>query len=192
MLKFIQTDSDNENLISSIMDIKDIADFMNKSTATEINSLLIQSNSNSKKNEISQSNFINKLLPMMFYEYFNKTNFAFGDQCISVIRKILEVSLQANDLSKPHLEIYVKIYLVLSSNQRGRYFAIVEMLKSFDNECKNSEILNKSEFSFDLIENILSDFIINEKEYERKEMVLFYEELSNFVLRNNLLGNLKK
>lgn len=193
MLKFISTDSDDNCLNSSLPEIKDIDDFLNKKSAKEIVNYISSKFEGMNTKEKSASNFINKILPMMFFEHLNKNRFSFGENTKAIIEKILEVSLEANELNNSHLENFVKFYFIISSNVRGRYFLIIKFLNFLNKESSgNKNFLNSVEFKFEDVENMLSDFLINEKTNERKEMVLFYEELSTFIFRNQLFENLNR
>ena len=192
MLKFVSTDSNNNCLSSSLAEIKDIDEFLNKNSAKEIYDYLNNQWENSNKKDKSSSNFINKILPMMFFEHTNKNNFSFGDSSKANIEKILEVSILVNELSYSHIEIFLKLYFILSSNNRGRYFLIFKFFSYLNKESKDSDFLAKIEFKFEAIENMLSDFFMNDKSYERKEMILFYEEFSLFIVKNKLFENMKK
>ena len=190
MLKFISTDSDNNNcLSSSLTEIKDIDEFLNEKSAKEIFDYI---NENSNKKDKSSSNFFNKILPMMFFEHTNKNNYSFGDSSKAIIDKILEVSILANELSYCHIENFVKLYFILSSNHKGRYFIVFKFLNYLNKESNNSDFLSHVDFKFEAIENMLTDFLISDKSYERKEMVLFYEEFSLFIVKNKLFEDLKK
>jgi hypothetical protein len=199
MLKFISLDSDeNKCLSSSLPEIKDIDEFLNKKTSKEIHEFIINklddSNKKEKETEKSKTNFLNKILPMIFYEYLAKNNFSFGDNTKETIEKILDVSILANS-NKPnssHVKNFVKLYFIISSNIRGRYFLISKFLNFLNKESNNENFLINIEFKFDVIENMLSDFLLNEKEYERKEMIMFYENFSLFIYRNKLFECLNK
>ena len=199
MLKFISLDSDeNKCLFSSLPEIKDIDEFFNKKTADEIHEFIINklddSNKKEKETEKTRTNFLNKILPMMFYQHSTKNNFSFLDSTKEIIEKILQVSILANsnESNLCHVKNFVKLYFIISSNIRGRYFLISKFLNFLNKQSDNQNFLSDIEFKFDLIENMLSDFLMNEKDYERKEMVMIYEDLSLFIFRNKLFECLNK
>jgi len=193
MLKFFSTDSDdNKSLSTSFPEIKDIDEFLNKKSAKEIQEFLNNKFEDLNKKEKSSTNFANKILPMMFYEHFTKNNFSFGDSTKEIIDKIVEISILVNEKNSFHIENFVKLYFIMSSNIKGRYFLISKFLNFLNEESKNEKYLSAIEFNFDIVENMFSDFLLNEKVYERKEIILFYEEFAMFIYKNKLFECLKR
>jgi hypothetical protein len=192
MLKFISTDSEGNNCYSSLLpEIKNIDDFLTNKSAKEIYDYInekLEDNSNKKSSAI----FVNKILPMLFFELTNKNNFAFGDSTKAIIDKILEVSILANEINSSHIENFLKFYSILANNIKGRHFLIIKFFNFLNKNYSNVNLLSEIEFKFDLIENMISDFLINDKSYERKEMDLFYDEFSLFIYNNKLFEFLQK
>lgn len=194
MLKFISTDIDGKSLLSSALkDKENLEEFISKSSAEEIQAHLESVSERSAKKEKNSTKFVNKIIEIMLFESSSKSNFAFYEANKAFLDKLIQVSLINNKSNySEHLEILIRFYYILASNNAARFYMIQKIFNFLNEKYTNKEALKEHKFSFDIVENLVFDFIKQEKNIEKKDMHSFFELFSLFVRNNKLFKNLEK
>jgi hypothetical protein len=194
MLKFISTDIDGKSLLSSVLKEKEnLEEYLNKSSAEEIQAYLESVSDRLQKKEKNSTKFVNKIIQLKLFEISSKSNFAFYDANKSVLDKLIQVSLVNNENNYlEHLEILIGFYYILAGNNSARFYMIQKIFNFLNEKFAIEEALKEHKFKFEIIENLVYGFIKQEKNIEKKDMHSFFEMFSQFVRHNKLFKNLEK
>lgn len=194
MLKFISTDIDGKSLLSSVLKEKESPEeFLNKSSAEEIQAYLESVSERSSKKEKNSTKFVNKIEELMLFEISSKSNFAFYDANKTALDKLAQVSLVNNKGNYlEHLEVLIRFYFILGNNNAARFYIIQKVFAFLNEKFVNREALKEHKFRFEIVENLVFDFIKQEKNVEKKDMHSFFELFALFVRNNKLFKNLEK
>ena len=194
MLKFISTDIEGKSLLSSALKEKEnLEEFLNKSSAEEIQAHLESVSDRSSRKEKNSTKFVNKIVEIMLFETSSKSNFAFYDTNKTILDKLVQVSFVNNKKNYlEHLEILIRFYYILASNSSARFYIVQKIFTFLNEKFANREALKEHKFRFEIIENLVFDFIKQEKNIEKKDIHSFFELLSQFVRSNKLFKNLEK
>ena len=192
MLKFISTDSDNQNLLNSILNHhKNLDEYLKETSYEKIFESLKNYSEKSTKKDKNPTNFVNKIVSIILYEYSNHTNFTFGENSKLISEKLISISLLNNKNNfQEHLENLIKFYNILANYNSGRYFLIQKIFEFYNSP--STEEYSDFFFNFEAIENLLVDFLKSEKNFQTKEILNFFDLLCNFVRKNKLFKNLEK
>jgi len=194
MLKFISTDIQGKSILSSVLKEKENPEeFFNKSSAEEIQSHLESVCDRSAKKEKNSTKFVNKIIEIMLFESNSRSNFAFYDANKAFLDKLTQVSFINNKSNHTeHLEILIRFYYILASNNAARFYMIQKIFYFLNENFSNREALRDHKFMFEIVENLVFDFIKQEKNIDKKDMHSFFELFSLFVRNNKLFKNLEK
>lgn len=194
MLKFISTDIDGKSLLTILIKEKEnIEEYLTKASPEEIQAYLETVSDRSSKKEKDSKKFVNKIIEIILFEISSKSNFAFYDSNKNIADKLIQISLVNNkDNYLEHLEILIRFYYVLASNNSAKFYMIQKVFNFLNEKFANKEALKDHKIKFENIENIVFDFIKQEKNIEKKDMLSFFESFSQFVRNNKLFKNLEK
>lgn len=190
MLKFISTDIEHKNMLSRLLDEKDnLEEYLNKNSDEQIFKNIEHVSEKFARKDKNTVNYVNKIIAIMLFELSNKTNFSFNDKTTSIVEKLISISSMNNkNNSLEHLENLNKFYQIVADKASGRYFLIQKILK-FLNEAGLDFL---AEFRFELIENIIFNFLKHDKDYDKQEMLKFFDLFCQFIRNNKMFKNLEK
>jgi hypothetical protein len=194
MLKFISTDTESKTILSSVFkEQENVEEFLKNNSAEEIKNHLESISERSIKKDKNSNKFVNKIIEIMLYEISNKINFSLNDATKILIEKLSEISLLNNKENiMDHLETLINFYYVLANNFTARYYLIQKIFKFLNENFKNKESLKENKFKFEVIENLVFDFLKQEKAIDKKDMHNFFELFCEFIKNTRLFKNLEK
>ncbi len=194
MLKFISTDIEGKSLLSSILKENESSEeFLNKSSAEEIQAYLESISEKSGKKEKNSTKFVNKIAEIILFELSSRSNFAFYDSNKAAVDKLIQVCTVNNKSNySEQLETLLRFYYILASNNSARFYVIQKVFNFLNEKFANRDALKDNKFRFEIIENLVYDFIKQEKHVEKKDMQCFFDLFTEFVRNNKLFKNLEK
>jgi len=195
MLKFISTDTESQSVLSSVLkEQENLDEFLNKTSAEDIQTYLEALSERSSKKERNSTKFVNKIIEIMLYQISSKNNFTFYDSTKLNLEKLIQVSsINNKNNNLDYLEILIRFYYILGTNNNtARHYLIQKIFGFLNEEFTNKENIKENKFKFEIIENLVFDIIKNEKNIDKNEMLNFFEMFSVFVKNNNLFKNLER